>query len=877
MILLLGCAPMPTPRARFDAEVVPVLERGCTASTCHGTTDVPPAGLTFTTDGDGTLVDLDAAYATAKSRIDTAEDPAFSTLLRKTLATTWGGLPHAAGAQFPSPEDPAYLAIAAWIAVETGGGEDPAPLSPAEQRYADTVQPELAARGCFAGGCHGIEGAVPFRLDPGVGGAFPVAATRANYDAARAMLSLDGDASQSRLLRKALPLWAGGILHKGGNTGLLDGPDDPAVAAIEAWACAEREERLGEGCAPRMDGFVYVRGPVVPADAFDLDVYLPGSDLWWWRDGASEDLTSALHATPADVRDPAIDPTGTHLLFAMRTDADAGHALYEMDLATRIARRLTEPGAATDRAPTYGPDGHVWFSSTRGGSLDDAGLRPDAELYELDPDSGTITRRTWTPHVEIRPVFLVHGNENGGEVAFTALREADPRQRRAHPFRFPPDLATEYHQHFGITPTETLVDDLRELPDGRYVALFGALDQGWEGGSLAIIDRNFGPEITDGRAASIPNYLDPVTRLADGRRWRDPAPLPDGTLLAAVSDGGRFRIVSLGFAESVRGDGPAIVSEEGLAEDPELSVYDPEPVVVREPAPMAAASSWNPESTTGLLHHQGLPVIDALLSSLSPAGARPVRDDIVGVRLIEGLPRTDAFTGIPARTPTRVLGELPLAADGTFQAELPAGVPFRIQGLDAAGRAVGAQHNRWFYVAPGQTLSQGVQAADPDVYGAACAACHGALDGDPDHAFGAPDVLTTASVTLSRYQDGDPARPLEPPRLGDATRIEVDWHRDVRPLLDGCAGCHDATLPPRLDDTPTERYDQGYEALLDGWVEPGSARGSRLVEVLTGEALDAPGEPPDALGAGAHGGLDADALRTIARWIDLGASWVGTP
>ncbi len=873
MILLAGCTPSLTPREVFEAEVVPVFERGCTAGACHVTTSAPSAGLAFATDGDGVIVDLDAAYVSAKARIDTTEDPAFSSLLRKTVATTWGGLPHAGGVQFSSPDDPAYVALADWIAVESGGGEDPPTLTAGERRYADTVQPVLAARGCFEAACHGTEGAMPFRLDPGVRDAFPVAATRANYEAARTMLSLDGEPALSRLLRKALPLWEGGIVHKGGNTGFLSDLDDPGAAAILAWACAEREDELGEDCAPRTDGFVYVRGPAEPADVFDLDVYAPGSDLWWWRDGASEDLTGALHAAPADVRDPAVDATGTRLVFAMRTAADAGHALWELDLGTRVACRLTDPGLATDRHPTWGPDGHVWFASTRAGSLDDAGTRPDAELYELDPDTGALTRRTFTPHVEIKPIFLVHGNENGGEVAFTALREAEPDQRRAHPFRFPPDLATEYHQHFGITPPETLMDDLRELPDGRYVTVLGELDQGWEGGSLAIVDRNFGPEIPDGGAASIPNYRDPLTRLGDGRRWRDPAALPDGRILAAVSDGGRYRIVALTLAESVRGEGPTILDEEPLAEDAALSVYDPEPVAVRQPAPMAAVLAWDPEATVGTLHHQGLPMIEALLARLPPSGARPVRDDIVGVRIIEGLAREDAFTGIPARTPTRVLGELALAADGTFQAELPAGVPFRIQGLDAEGRAIGTPHNRWFYVAPGQILSQGVQAEHPDVYGARCAGCHGALDGDPDHAFGASDVLTMASITLSRYADGDPARPLDPPLLGDDTRIEVDWRRDVRPLLTGCADCHDASLPPRLDDTPTDRYDAGYEALLAGWVEPGSARRSRLVEVLAGEELDARGAAP----ADPHGDLDIAAVRTVSRWIDLGAAWVGIP
>lgn len=972
--LLGGCDGPASPRERFAQDVAPVLEARCAATVCHGVgPDAEARGevvdwgrLFFRVDARGRIADLDAAYAATKRAIVTDEDADFSSLLRKPLPAAWGGLPHHGGDNFTSPDDPAYRAVRGWIESETGGGEDEPPLDEGEALFAETVQPALVSAMCTNANCHGPEAAVPFRLDPGIGGRFSRAATRANYESALAMLSLDGDPLQSRLLRKALPLHDGGIAHKGGN-GLLTGrATDPRVENIRRWACAERRARLGPPCHPPggtpIAGFLFVRGPVAPRDTFDLDAFVPGSDLWFARVNDASlipvevtNLTARFHDEPADIRDPAVDPTGRKVAFAMRLSAEGGHDLYELDLVTLELRRLTDDagplpdgGVRTYRDPTYGPRGHVWFVSTRAGVLADGGDVLDAELYELDPDTGAITRRTWTPHVERKPVFLVHGEENGGEVAFTALREAVPAAPLAHPFRFPPDLKTEYHQHFGITPPEDLFHDLRELPDGRYVVTLGDLDGVWRAGRLGIVDRNFGPEIpaalgetppggpqyathavpgppgwhtlADG-PPGLPFYAPPLTRLdpeaADAGithgLYRDPAPLPDGRLLVAyapqtvdLSDPlAEFdlRIEVLTLAEAVDGSGPRIADRAVLVDAPGVADRDPEPVYVRRPAPVAEEDAWDPAADTGLLLHNGLPLIDALLASLPPAGRKVVRDDFRYVRLVEALPArpadrrpipswqtlgrdTEASTvGLGRRGAARILAELPLAPDGTFQVEVPAGVPFRIQGLDADRMALGAMHNRWFYVAPGQRLVQG---ASPREYPQRCAACHGALDGDPAHAFVVPDVLTTASLTLGRYADQDPRRPLPAPRAGDETRIEVDFQADVRPILDrACAtdGCHAGSAPAaglRLDATPTRWFDVAYEGLLAGgrYVDylVGSARRSYLIEKLTGReldaprALDTPGVPHPA-----PDGLPAEDLLTLVRWIDLGATWRGRP
>lgn len=923
-MVLPSCADDDAPRVAFERDVVPVLEARCAAVACHGVApDAEARGETLDwslyylkVDADGRVADMQQAYDATVNIIDCV-DPAFSPLLRVPLPADFGGRPHAGGDSFRAPDDAGYRAILRWVESEPAGGRDPAPLDDLERLFAERVQPALFSASCANGNCHGLDAAIPYRLDPGQAGRTSVTATRHNYEASVTMLALDGDPGQSRLLRKSLPLHAGGIVHRGGNSAFLTGPEDPRAQAIEAWACAERAARVGEPCEASPSAVVFVRGPLAPAHAFELDTFVPGTDLVLAElDSdleviAERNLTADLHDGPADVRDPAVDADGERVAFAMRTGPESGHDLYVLTLADGAVERVTDDagplpsgGTRTHRDPTFGPDGHLWFVSTSAGTVADRPGRLDAELYELDLETGHRTRRTWTPHSERKPVFFVYGEENGGEISFSAVRELMPAKARAHIFRFPPDLGTEYHQHFGITPPEDLFYDMRELPDGRYISLVGDLTGVWRAGRLGVVERNFGPEL-DGRAdwpePGLPGYAAPLVRLdpdatASGRTrglYRDPAPLPDGRVLVAYAPGPvslddpdavfDLRIEVLTLRDAADGSGPRIAARRTLVDAVGQHDRDPELVMRRQRAQLAAEQKWDPDATTGLLVHNGVQMVDALLTNLPPSGPKTPRDDIAAVRLVEALPMTpearqpvaaaDAPFGREATTtslgpqgPQRILAEVPLASDGSFHVELPAGVPFRVQALDVRGEAVGALHDRWFYAAPGQTVKMGVAS---DHYDKRCAACHGASDGDPRNAFAQTDGITGASLTISRYRGKNPRRPITPLQVGDATRVSVDFRADVQPVLDArCAGCHATATPAGgldLGAGATRLFNTAYESLLGGDLvdaATGSARDSRLTTYLT------PEHAPDV--------TDADRL-TLVRWMDLGASWLGRP
>lgn len=885
-LLLLACL---SPEARFEREVAPVIGRNCGGGACHGVTpgqgweDLPAEGWFFAVDALGRVADVEAARAATLAFVDPTEDPLSSPLLRKALPAAWGGLHHGGGDNFPAPSDPAVLALATWIAAEPVGGATSPPLSTLEERFRDEVLPVLDGLGCGLGGCHGPEAAIPFRLDPGVGGARGVAAVRASYHQAREQLALEGPPEGSRLFRKALPQHAGGILHKGGNDRFLRGPDDPRLAPMLAWACAERAVGLGLPCEAAGDGLIVTLGPPgPPEDPFAMDAFVPGTDLWALDGEALRPLTTALTLGAGDARDPALHPEGRRLAFALRLPGEAGHAIWELDLLTGEARRRTH-GPGADREPAWGPDDGLWFVSTRAGELTDDGQRLDAELYELSEDD-TLSRRSFTPHDERRPAWLHLGHEAGAELSFTALRGLGPGPARAHPFRFPPGLETEYHQHFGASLAETWVDDLAETPDGRYLAVVGQL--GDRVGRIALIERNFGPRLAEGRESALAGYRDPVVWLTEAADYRRPLALPDGRVLAvAETAGGEARIARFRLVDDE--DGPRLVGEADALHAPGQAARQVIPAGPRPTPVLRGAWAWNVDASTAILKHQGLPMIDAILRDLSPAGVRAPDPALVAARVIVALRpepgdraplpadlRPEAWpaatsTGLPGFGPARVAVELALPADGSLYLQLQPGEAYRIQGLDADGLAVGAPHNRWFDVHPGQVLPQGVS---PDRYRLTCAGCHGSADGRPVADLAPVDGVSGASVTLARFEGGDRRRPRPPTPLAPAP---ADWTQTVRPLLAGCVACHEAQ-PPRLTPTPTAAYDAAYEALLDGWVTPGRARESALAELILGRELDAPYALPP--GAAPHGDLDDAERRAVFRWIDLGASFSeGTP
>lgn len=872
LLALSACAS--GPRDDFERDVLPIIEQRCLTAACHGVApgDVFPdtPGLFVRIEASGRAADVDEAREAVLSRV-TGEAPRGSTLLRVPMPAWAGGGPHAGGAAYSGPDEPAVRTILDWIAREERGGED-VELTPLERQFADDVAPVLAER-CARENCHGPRdvafSAFGLHVDPVDGTMNPRDIPGARL-AVRQHLDLwSADPRRSRLIRKAIGEAAGGLPHRGG-AGTLFPEADPTrpldvagIRAILAWARAEREA-IGATDEVEASALIWVEGPDAPRVPYRIEPGPVGSDLWiapWPSLEAPRNLTAALHpGEDVEIRDPALSHDATRIAFAMRRDDGATFALWELVLESGEARELVAgPGSFVE--PTHAADGR-WIAVWDGHgevSSDGEGVAP--ELVAISED-GFLERLTYTPAPEVSPAFLAAGKTRGGLVFGT--RRTGPHGAEGVLFRFPlcHDPAfhgePEYHVQHGASAAPWAPRVARDLADGRQIVIaLGDASAPDDRGALLILDRSLGPTLLGGSTSSVGGFVDPLTWIDESPRYRDPAPLPDGRVILVSGD--ELVLLDLG----------PIVTIEPLLRVAGAALRSPVPVFARPDEDDGHAPITDRTAAFGYLALRDVAVLEAIFGRAEPRGPRPLRDDIAALRLLaaDGRPAAElarvggtTTVGASAQIPTRILVEAPLAADRSIWLRVPARTPFLVQLLDARGMIVGRQLDRWYFAEGEETLPGGTNA---ETYRHACAGCHGSTTGDPEDAVApAPDSISSASVNLSTHEARDRRRPLEP-RPTDAEPARVDYVNTIAPLLaERCGECHGegSTVPLRSADA--------YETLCRHVDLVGlRARRSPLVERLLGEDLEAPGTPgrrcpPDA---------DPELVGAFVRWIEAGA------
>ncbi len=146
----------------------------------------------------------------------------------------------------------------------------------------------------------------------------------------------------------------------------------------------------------------------------------------------------------------------------------------------------------------------------------------------------------------------------------------------------------------------------------------------------------------------------------------------------------------------------------------------------------------------------------------------------------------------------RVLGTVPLEADGSALFRVPAKTPISFQPLDAEGKAVALMRS-WMSAQPGENVS--------------CVGCHDRQSSAP------PSINQRMALT-------QPARPIAPWR---GPLHGFSFVRDVQPVLDKyCVGCHDG----RNAAKPDLRRDQGGFVVYRGGQLDGQLVRSNKQELL---------------------------------------------
>ena len=189
----------------------------------------------------------------------------------------------------------------------------------------------------------------------------------------------------------------------------------------------------------------------------------------------------------------------------------------------------------------------------------------------------------------------------------------------------------------------------------------------------------------------------------------------------------------------------------------------------------------------------------------------------------------------------RVLGTVPVEADGSAMFEIPANTPISIQPLDEEGRAVQLMRS-WFVGMPGESVS--------------CTGCH--------------ESRLEVTPTLFPKAARRAASPITP-FLGSVRPVAFETEVYEPVVRKFCFGCHDGTKPDRPSfANPKQAYDT-----INAYIHRGGPETE--MEMLKPYEYHATTSELVRMLENGHNNvqLDKESWQRIYLWIDMNAPWRG--
>jgi len=518
--------------------------------------------------------------------------------------------------------------------------------------------------------------------------------------------------------------------------------------------------------------------------------------------------------------DPDVSFDGRRMLFAAKKKPSDPWNVFEMELDGSRTRQITDDRNDC-RHPIYHgtfytidssePWRKITFVSTRAGEENEYGSFLSTSLYSVNLDGSSLHRITFNPSSDTDPTVLPDGR-----LLFSSW------QRRT--------LARGPLGRVSLFASQT---------DGLDYALFAA-DEGRRvkrmpcvtSDRLVVFVEN--DEVTgDGAgtlaSVSLRRNLHSYRRITTEEQglFHSPSPIPDGKILVSHRS----------HAESAYGVyrlDPRSGEIQPLFDDPDHDDIQAK-IVAPRPRPDGRSSVASDKTTTGVLY--ALNVYESDLADEDWIGP----DSALRLRVLEGLPRRHTEAGGASPTDEgrrllarRLLGEILIDEDGSFNIEVPANLPIELQLVDGDGMAL--RSCGWIWVRNRESRG--------------CIGCHEDGERTPENRF--VKALARESIPLT---------------LAEEKRRTVDFRRDVIPIVsDKCASCHGAgSATPLLGGS------------FGDLVHPGRARTSPLIRQIFGRDTSRPWDEDSAREtlAPAHpacaGVLTEDERRTLIEWVDLGA------
>jgi hypothetical protein len=545
----------------------------------------------------------------------------------------------------------------------------------------------------------------------------------------------------------------------------------------------------------------------------------------------------------ASACDPDVSFDGERVLFAGQKQAGDPWNIWEIESDGNGARQITYQ-ARNSRSPVYLSSFYTitssepWFTLLfvqEDAALNEEGSARASSLYTVRLDGSELRRITFNPSNEMDPYLMPDG------LLLFAGWQRQSRDRwpsgRVSLFGVQTD-GIDYSLFGGSQGSR--IQHMPTVSSQGVVAFVEADSVAWDGaGHLAAVSQQR------------PHHS--YRRLTDDAAglFHSPSPLDDGALLVSrrPADGGGDHGL---FRYS-----PADGSLEPIYDAP--GSHEIHARALRPRAqPDGRSSTVRPESPTGKLYGLDVYQADARLAAhLEPGSIRRLR-------VIEGLPPHEQtvkraaeldikLDQSPLLLGRRLLGEVPVAEDGSFHFDLPADLPVQLQALDGNGMALATCD--WIWVK--QREYRG------------CIGCHEDPELTPENRF-------VQAV-------GRPAQQLT---LPPERRRTVTFRGQVEPILARrCAGCHGSGGGnlQLVDEAAGDGGKFTYAQLMSGssatgrYVEPGRARNSYLIWLLFGRDTSRPwdrgGASPRRVPANHADLLSESERRTFVEWVDLGAQW----
>ena len=609
-------------------------------------------------------------------------------------------------------------------------------------------------------------------------------------------------------------------------------------------ALAELRERFRAGPMAGQDEFIFAARKMNDSDGHwyaNIGYYAHDPNRKAWREGArlyrwnalTGKLTTLLDDPRGGIRDPQVSYDASKILFSYRRGGVENYLLYEMNADGTGLRQLTT-GAYDDIEPTYLPNGDIVFVSTRCRRWVNCWLTQVAVMHRCDANGGNV-----------RPLSSNNEQDNtpwplpDGRLLYTRWEYVDRSQVDYHHLWAANPDGTEQMVWYGNLHPGTVMIDAKPIPGtDRVVAIFSpGHGQREHAGPVTIVDVKAGPDATAH-----------ARKISDDRPYRDPWAFSASCFMAAL-DG---TLVLMDDQENTQ--------EIFRLPEPDLRsgmhLHEPRPLVARAREPVIP-------DRVNLAESSGHLVLSDIYEGRNLADIK--RGDIKKLLVLETLPMPIHFTGgmDPISyggtfTLERILGTVPVEADGSAYLELPALRSLFLVALDENDLAVKRMQS-FLTVQPGETTS--------------CMGCH-------EQRTRAPGRAAPAFPLAALRRPPSRIQPV------DGVPEVMDFPRDIQPILDTlCVACH------------------GYEKTTSGGPWAGRLilagdRGpmfSHSYYMLTVAGLFSDGRnqarseyAPRTLGSsasrllkfvdGSHYRAKAspDQLRRLRLWIETGAAYPGT-